>query len=184
MSTGFEPPHSEVQFLRRRLKEEQGNAERANRARLEADARCHLAEKERDIYKHLALRWKNRRSQRGNEEEDIEEIEEAATAMLLGGRTSLSFLGIGNIFRRFQNQGVAFESSDEEEYEEEADSDDGDRMEEDEETLEGDSPSASMGSNAMRDVVARSSQDRAGFQISRDIVGRQVRTVSITGEDI
>lgn len=199
LSTGFEPPHSEIEFLRRRLKEEQENAERANRARLEADARCHLAEKERDIYKLLALRWKSRHSQRADDNGHMEDIEEAATEMLLGGRTSLSILGLGTIFRRFHNQGVAFESSDDDEDDGEDasfDEDHTDRMEEDEEMLEdegnevGDESSASMASApsasmaSSQERVALLAKAHATFETSEETIGRQVRTVSITGEDI
>jgi hypothetical protein len=140
--TGFKAPQSEVEFLRLRLKEEQEKSEKANRARLEADARCHLAEKERDIYKLLALRWKGRGRQGSNqrfaEEDGMEQVEEAATAMLLGGRGPLSLIGLRNVFRRFQDPSSAVasdEESDESEGEEDEVMHDGsntDRVEEDE----------------------------------------------------
>ena len=60
MLTGFEPEQSETAFLRQRLLEEQADAQRAHQARLEAEARCHAAERERDVYRLLAHRWQTR----------------------------------------------------------------------------------------------------------------------------
>jgi len=64
----FEPSETETEFLRRRLKEEQANTQRAQQARLEAEARYQLAEQERDIYRALArrcqLRFENLINQR------------------------------------------------------------------------------------------------------------------------
>lgn len=57
---GFEPQQSETAFLRQRLLEEQADARRAHQARLEAEARCHAAERERDVYRLLANRWQTR----------------------------------------------------------------------------------------------------------------------------
>jgi len=56
----FEPPHSDENFLRHRLKEEQINCRRAHEARMEAEARCQTAERERDVYRMLARRWQSR----------------------------------------------------------------------------------------------------------------------------
>jgi hypothetical protein len=106
---GFERPMDEIEFLRRRLAEEQANTERANEARLDAETRCHLAVKERDVYRILAMRWRSRfnassSSSSGDRTEDNESIEEAAAAVLFGGRVSLSVLGLGNIFRQIRNR--------------------------------------------------------------------------------
>lgn len=60
MKTGFEPAQSETAFLRQRLLEEQADAQRAHQARIEAEARCHAAERERDVYRLLANRWQSR----------------------------------------------------------------------------------------------------------------------------
>ena len=59
-SPGFERPESEIEFLRRRLLEEQQSATRANEARLRAEARCQMAEEERDVYRVLARRYQMR----------------------------------------------------------------------------------------------------------------------------
>jgi hypothetical protein len=107
-SIGFETPQNEVEFLRRRLVEERANAERANTARLEAERRCQAAEKERDVYRILARRWKTRvQASSGVGADDTETIEEAAAAMLLGSRESVSLLGLGNMFRRFRARASA-----------------------------------------------------------------------------
>jgi hypothetical protein len=100
---GFEIPQNEVEFLRRRLAEERANVERASKARLEAERRCHAAEKERDVYRILARRWKTRvQASSGVAVDDNQTIEEAAAAMLLGSRESVSLLGLGNMFRRIR----------------------------------------------------------------------------------
>jgi hypothetical protein len=59
----FEPPRpatQDVHYLRRRLAEEQAATQRAQAARAAAESRMHLLERERDIYRHLTLRWQQR----------------------------------------------------------------------------------------------------------------------------
>mmetsp|Transcript_26800 Transcript_26800/g.39653 ORF Transcript_26800/g.39653 Transcript_26800/m.39653 type:complete len:494 (+) Transcript_26800:103-1584(+) len=56
----FEPLHSNEDFLRHRLKEEEDNCRKAHAARMEAEARCHMAERERDVYRLLARRLQSR----------------------------------------------------------------------------------------------------------------------------
>jgi hypothetical protein len=176
--SGFQAPLSEADVLRRRLQEEIEKAELANKARLEADARCHLAEKERDIYRLLALRAQRDPEsnlslrQRIEEDMDTDALEEAATAILLGGG-SLQALGFQDLFRRFRNQDVEFTGSDIEEEDEASYSD---RMEEDDEDLEESTSEASL---LARRIAARHEN------YSRALVGaRQIRAVSIAGEDI
>lgn len=50
-----EPPQTE--FLQKRICEEHALASTAQHALLDAQARCHAAERERDIYRHMARRW-------------------------------------------------------------------------------------------------------------------------------
>jgi hypothetical protein len=45
--SGFEPEVSEIDYLKRRLREEKVKSANAERARREAEARCHAAERER-----------------------------------------------------------------------------------------------------------------------------------------
>jgi hypothetical protein len=208
LSPGFEAPQSEVEFLRRRLAEEQANAERSNLARLEAETRCHLAEKERDVYRLLARRWKSRLNvalgehDEGNSLIEAENIEEAAAAMLLGGRENMSMFGFGGIFRRLRAvQALSFErdedSDDSEANEGMFEQEEGDRMEEDEDEMHeemvdhDDNDDASF-SLVSADDVARSA---VGFiqpevsaessDVAKAIAARpQVRTVSISGADL
>jgi hypothetical protein len=210
LSPGFEAPQSEVEFLRRRLAEEQANAERANLARLEAETRCNLAEKERDVYRLLARRWKSRLNvalgehDEGNSLIEAENMEEAAAAMLLGGRENMSLFGFGGIFRRLRAvQALSFER-DEDDSDEDSEAnegmfeqEEGDRMEEDEEDMseemvdhdDNDDVSFSLVSG---DDVARSavgfSQPEVSVESSdaaKAIAARpQVRTVSISGADL
>jgi len=56
----FEPEQTETEHLKQRLLEEQANAAKAQQARIEAEARCHVAERERDVYRLLARRWQSR----------------------------------------------------------------------------------------------------------------------------
>lgn len=56
----FEPPQSEVSYLKQRLVEQQEISRKANEARVKAEARSHAAERERDVYRLLARRWQSR----------------------------------------------------------------------------------------------------------------------------
>jgi hypothetical protein len=47
MSSGFEPKPSEIDYLKRRLREEKAKLVKAETTRREAEARCHAAERER-----------------------------------------------------------------------------------------------------------------------------------------
>merc|ERR1711862_803326 len=51
---------TETEFLKKRLLEEQSNAAKAQQARVDAETRCHVAERERDVYRLLARRWQSR----------------------------------------------------------------------------------------------------------------------------
>jgi hypothetical protein len=191
------------------LAEERANAERANLARLEAETRCHLAEKERDVYRLLARRWKSRLSSTLGEHDegsliDVESIEEAAAAMLLGGRENISIFGLGSMLRRFRAHTGAVEREEggdesDGENEEMIEQNEADRMEEDEEeTNEGmldddydddDDESLSSDSNNRDARSALGSSQRMTATESRGaaraIAARpQVRTVSISGADL
>lgn len=107
----FDVPMNEVEFLRRRLAEEEANLERANEAKEEAEARCRLAERERDIYKVLArtLRSRLNSSLPEGSVSSSEILEETAAEMILGGRESFLTFNLGRMLRL-----VARERSDEE----------------------------------------------------------------------
>ena len=158
--SGFETPLSEVEVLKRRLKEEKEKADRANEARLEADARCHLAEKERDIYRLLALRaqpdpesyrWIRHRLE---EQMDIEALQQS--------------LGQQNFLQDFNDE----QESDGDEVNVASDSN---WMDEDDEEMD---ESSSESSTQARGIVSREEHSRAL------VGGRQVRAVSIHGDDV
>lgn len=163
----FKAPESEVEMLRRRWKEERENAEKANRARLEAESRCHLAERERDIHQLMARRWKSRlHAQLGEEIHD--DLEDAAISMMFGASDNMSLF---RLLRRFQAQMDDSESEEEE----------------DEESL-GDQGSESQGGVASMEEDASSSSDlieaeQPPTQIvsppsPRKILGESSRTVT------
>jgi hypothetical protein len=197
------------------LAEERANSERSNSARIEAETRCHLAEKERDLYRLLARRWKSRlRSTLGEHDEgslsDVESIEEAAAAMLLGGSENISIFGLGSMLRRFRAHTGAFErdvggdeSDGENEEMIEIEQNEADRMEEDEEEMnegmldddydddddDDDDESLSSDSHNRDARSAVGSSQRMTATESRDaakaIAARpQVRTVSVSGADL
>jgi len=56
----FEPEPNENDYLKRRLREEKAKLAKAETARREAEARCLAAERERAVYRLLALRWQSR----------------------------------------------------------------------------------------------------------------------------
>lgn len=191
----FEAPQSEIEFLRRRLKEEQEKSERATRASLEASLRCRQAERERDMYKLLALRWRG--STRNSSSRVHVENDDAATDMpglddaiysLLRGHDSSSFAGLASLFRSVRDQGINFEES-VAENENQDDSDEesySNRLEDDHEMVDDgddDGNSESMNSGSHDTDASDLVQDL--FSSSDDlVVPRQVRAVSITGMDI
>eukprot|EP00980_Cylindrotheca_fusiformis_P012388 scaffold3043_cov121-Cylindrotheca_fusiformis.AAC.4 len=164
----FKEPESEVEILRRRLKEEQANAEKANLARLQAETRCHLAERERDVYQLLARRWKNRLSAQLGEDVN-DNIEEAAAAMLLGGAENMSIFGL---FRRFHEMDQDHDDEDDSDYED--DSNEEDNMEED--------------SSESNYVMIDDEDDVVRSQVSSSpsavMIRPQVRTVSVSEQDV
>eukprot|EP00543_Licmophora_paradoxa_P005520 CAMPEP_0202442050 /NCGR_PEP_ID=MMETSP1360-20130828/1538_1 /ASSEMBLY_ACC=CAM_ASM_000848 /TAXON_ID=515479 /ORGANISM="Licmophora paradoxa, Strain CCMP2313" /LENGTH=473 /DNA_ID=CAMNT_0049057293 /DNA_START=98 /DNA_END=1519 /DNA_ORIENTATION=- len=56
----FERKQPDKQFLRKRLSEEQANARQARQATEDVQARLQIVERERDVYKLLAMRWQKR----------------------------------------------------------------------------------------------------------------------------
>jgi len=56
----FDSKETETEFLKKRLLEEQVNAAKAKQALVDAEERCHVAERERDVYRLLARRWQSR----------------------------------------------------------------------------------------------------------------------------
>mmetsp|Transcript_5011 Transcript_5011/g.7275 ORF Transcript_5011/g.7275 Transcript_5011/m.7275 type:complete len:552 (-) Transcript_5011:59-1714(-) len=81
----FAPEQNETDFLKRRLMEEKVKTAKAERARREAEARCHAAERERAVYRLLARRWQSRlnvllsqQQEQGSEQEESEQYQHRA----------------------------------------------------------------------------------------------------------
>eukprot|EP00536_Pseudo-nitzschia_multiseries_P014718 jgi/Psemu1/69205/estExt_Genemark1.C_7590011 len=96
----FDVPLNEVDFLRRRLAEEQANVERANKANREVESRLRIAERERDIYKVLARTLRSRLHNGSSSGDDSDEspspAEDYTVAMILEERAAF---GLGRVLR-------------------------------------------------------------------------------------
>lgn len=183
----FDQPLTEVEFLRRRLAEEQAKTEQANQAKEEAESRYRLAEKERDVYLVLARTLRTRLiSTRREESHGTETIEEAAAAMLFGGMGSLSPFGLDRMLRHLRappaegNDEEMGEEGDEQ-FEDEM-SEDTDDSEEDEE--DSDSDDDDDDDDESLSIVS----DHQDSTIEDDIISKnrraQVRKISLSEEDL
>jgi hypothetical protein len=56
----FEQETTTTEFLKQRLVEEQAVTAKAKQAQFEAEARCQIAQRERDVYRLLARRWQSK----------------------------------------------------------------------------------------------------------------------------
>ena len=193
----FEAPQSEVSVLRRRLVEEKANSRRANTRRLEAEARCHNIERERDIYRLLARRWQSRldsllNRRDGDSVSESESVADVAASALLGEREQVANFGFGGMFRRFRNRSASHESSDdddEDDYNREIEvsgQDETSLMEEDvdamnEDMFDDDDGSLSTGSEPPTAEGAGSSAPETAKVIASC---SKVRKVSISGPDL
>jgi hypothetical protein len=179
----FEQARSDEEFLRRRLREEQATAKQAQEARLNAETRLHLAERERDVYRLLALRWQSRlrtlTNERGDHSGDddeafvaAEDVANVAAGVFANEPISLGLGGLSVLIRRFQSQN----SDSDDEVEE--DSDHHGRMEDDSESED---DSAVMEDETDVDDLPESIavSPRTSQSLS---VRPQARTVSITSE--
>ena len=165
------------------------------RASLEATVRCRHAERERDMYRLLAMRWRgSTRSSIGrinveNEDADMDiQGFDDATYTLLRAPESLSFVGLANLFRSVRDQGITFEESgDENESQEDSNEENySNRLEDDHEMVEdGNDDGTSESMHSGSHDTDTSDLVQGLFSSSDDlVVPRQVRTVSITGMDI
>jgi hypothetical protein len=180
----FEQARSDEDFLRRRLGEEQATAKQAQEARLDAETRLHLAERERDVYRLLALRWQSRlrtlTNERGDHDDNgedftgSEDVAHVAAAVFADEPASLGLGGLGVLIRRFQSQ---YSDSDEEV---EEDSDRQGRMEDDSES-EDDNAAMEDETDVNEPPESMAVSPRTSQSLT---VRRQARTVSITGEDL
>lgn len=139
--TWFEKPRSaDDSLLRRRLLEEQAAARRAHEARLQAESRLHLVERERDVYRLLALRWQSRLQgimrERGTTQDDdamvgLEDFAEVARSAFANEPLLLRLGSLSALMRQLQR-----ESDNEDEPYPEGDDSESDNM--DEEDLDDD----------------------------------------------
>jgi hypothetical protein len=174
----FEQARSDEEFLRRRLREEQATAKQAQEARLDAETRLHLAERERDVYRLLALRWQSRlrilTNEQGDHSADDAEAFVAAedVANVAAGVFADEPVLLNVLIRRFQSQN----SDSDDEVEE--DSDHHGHMEDDSESED---DSAVMEDETDVDDLPESIavSPRTSQSLS---VRLQARTVSITSE--
>lgn len=182
LEIGFNVPMNEVEFLKKRLAEEEAKAERANEARREAEARFRLAERERDVYKVLARTLRSRLSEGSVRSSEV--MEESATEMLLGGRETFLSFSLGQVLRLLSRE------RDDEEMEE--------GEEEDDDFLEDDDDDDDEMSDAMDDsddeeegsydesLVAASEDENLTPNVNVSISSgiRSHRTVSISQGDL
>lgn len=133
----FEPAQSEEAFLRQRLLEEQESARKAHQARLEAEARCHIAERERDVHRLLARRWQNRLQTLMQQQQDGDDGNGAFD--LTRRERSAAMFGLGIMFRGFQSDSDEDSSDDENGINDDMDAEAVEEQGEDEESIEEDS---------------------------------------------
>ena len=178
------------------------NAQRAHKARIDAETRCSMAERERDIYRLLARRWQSRLNavlNRRGEEPGLEgeAVEDATSgAMFLNGREQVAIFGLGGMFRHMRTHAGAGADSDDGEDDDgniedvierngimrmEEDDEDSDEMVDDQEE-EDDTIASRNEHNRPEEVV-----DVLGLSVSpataKAIASRpQIRSVSIEGE--
>jgi hypothetical protein len=178
----FEQPQSEVEFLRKRLADEQGTIQRAQEARMEAETRLHMVERERDVYRLLAMRWQSRLQALANEhgaeiDDDslvgVDDIAEAASSVFVNEPLLLRLGGLRAMMRQFQHGN----SDDDDDNEDDGDDNNnhGDMDEESEEETE-DMDDATEHETEAMSVSPADSHVLSGRQ--------QARTVSISSQDL
>jgi hypothetical protein len=179
----FEQPPSEVEFLRKRLADEQATLQRAQEARMEAETRLHVVERERDVYRLLALRWQSRlqalANERGTEIDDdslvgVDDIAEAASSVFANEPLILRLGGLRAMMRQFQHG-----NSDDDDDNEDEDEDNTNHGGMDEESEEETDDMEEATDEHETEAMSVSPAD------SPVISGRpQARTVSISSQDL
>jgi hypothetical protein len=191
---------TETAFLRRRLLEEQAEAKRANQARLAVEARCHEVERERDLYRLLATRWQSRlynllRRNTSTSENQVAiqvDMEAGLDAILRERRSERRAVGIGSILRRFQNEDEDDHDLFDSEMEDDDDDDemlaDGQSQDDGEESIDADIASDDDNVGQSFDSATTMDEDddtpMLGSPTSKPFVSREVRTVSISSDDL
>ena len=166
----FDKPRSaDDSLLRIRLIEEQASARRAQEARLQAESRLHLVERERDVYRLLALRWQSRLQgimrERGTAADDesmagMEDFAEVARSAFANEPLLLRLGSLSVLMRQFQP-----ESDNEEEAYPDGDDSESDHMDDDDldedEAVENDEAMSVTADTSVAVNLGRSSQARA-----------------------
>jgi len=179
----FESPRSEEEFLRRRLQEEQSTSQRERKARMSAEARLQIAERERDVYRVLARRWHSRLQalMKGSGENENEDME-----MLLPGR---ELMGLAESFSR------GFESEEDEDSE---DDEDDLHMEDEDEAGQGESvededesqPYEGLDDEEEESFASAQDMDASNFSASeKTMTSRRsdqpaIRSISFSADDL
>lgn len=121
----FERPVSERDLLERRLREEQAQNQRHQERLVEMEARLRIAEREREGFRIMALRWQKRLLQRASNEEDADVS--MSDEDMLDGIDSTMDVPIGHMFQhlvrvhRATQYGAASESDSDEDESSESD---------------------------------------------------------------
>jgi hypothetical protein len=176
--------------------EEQAEAKRANLARVEVEARCHAAERERDLYHLLADRWQSRlqdllrqNTSHANQVETHDDMDSALVAILNERRTNSAFV-FGSMLRRLQNEDEDDQDLVDSEMEEDNDEmlQEGQSQNDGEENIDADisSDDDNVGQSFDSATTMDEDDDRpmSVSPTSKPFVSREVRTVSISSDDL
>jgi len=170
----FEQPRSEESFLRQRLEEERRATAQAEEARVEAEERLRIMERERDAYRRLALRWQARLQGLLRNRPDNEAEDEDNDATLFMGHDNLN-----DIIRQFQEG--ADDSSDDEDTtqgEEAMDAEPSEGEDDDASIADMDAEEETMSTSDSESTMAASPPES-----SAPVFMRQARTVSIASRE-
>lgn len=188
----FEPPQSTEDFLRYRLKEEEDSCRKAHEARMEAEARCHMAERERDMYRLLARRLQSR-MQIMLEQQNGENLTENAIAAvdfedeLVNLNGTGTFGGMPHGFESDSDSDDDSDSSDEEVAMETEESDQNQDIEEDDDNYaffsdDDDVPEMDESTLSSSEISSDQSSPLRSLSPKALVVRPQPRTVSITDD--
>lgn len=145
-----------------------------------AEARLHMLEKERDVYRLLALRWKrrvqdltnNRGEREGNADDFVSGIDDIAAAAIADEPLLIGLGGLGAMLRRLRAAAMSDDDNDDDDDDHEDDNDGAADMEDDsDESDDGD---------AMQEGL----EDMEPMPVSGAGIRPQTRTISITSDDL
>ena len=187
---GFDVPMNEVEFLKRRLAEEEAKVEKVNEAKQEAEQRCKVAERERDIYKVLArtLRARLNSSLPEGDSRSSEILEETAAETILGGRDTFLTFNLGRLLRLVarerDDEEMGEESNEDIDFLEDEDDDDDDDMSDAMEDSDGGDGETSDDDDESLSVASGDEYPVDGNVAMSGVIRPQSRTVSISEADL